>query len=33
MMDYDDECIAVGGIIGKGIQITWRRPALSLCPP
>jgi hypothetical protein len=30
----DDECGAVGGMIGRGNRITRRKPApLSLCPP
>jgi hypothetical protein len=33
MMDYD-ECGAVGGMIGRGNQSTWKKPApVPLCPP
>jgi hypothetical protein len=33
MMD-DDECGAVGGMIGRGNRSTWRKPApVPPCPP
>jgi hypothetical protein len=34
MMIDDDECRAVGGMLGKEIRTTWRKSTLlPLCPP